>query len=418
MTIKNLAEANEALLSYAEREPRIGKNFTLERVRPLMEAAGNPQDRLKVVHVAGTSGKTSTSYFMAALLSAGGKKTGLTISPHVDSVTERIQIGGVPLTEKAFCNELGGFLDIVESAGQHPSYFELLYAFALWVFDKHKVDYAVLETGVGGLYDATNVTARPDKVCVITDIGFDHTHLLGNTLTKIASQKIGIVHKHNVVFMYEQAEEIMKVVRKWTEKYQAEVHLIEETEPTPKDPKNMAYYQQRNWNLAYEVYRYLEKRDNLKHLTSQVLQRTKEISVPGRMDIRKVNDKTLVMDGAHNVQKMTAFITSFQKLYPDTRPAVLVSLKYNKDYEDIAPLLVPFASRIIVTSFDATQDSKIHSMDPETLAKSLQAAGAQNVEIIRDQLKAAEALLGSPEQVCVITGSFYLLGRLRNNGHI
>lgn len=416
MTIKNLAEATRILRSYANRDPKaIGKNFTLERVHPLMEIAGNPQDRLKVVHIAGTSGKTSTAYFTAALLKASGKKIGTTVSPHIDRVTERVQINGMPISDSEFCKELGEFIEIVERAGQHPSYFEMLYAFSLWVFDRKKVDYAVLETGLGGLYDATNVAKRLDKVCIITDIGFDHMSVLGNTLAKIAAQKIGIVHKQNAVFMYDQPAEVMKVVRKWTDKKQAALTIIKEQTP---DNSKIADYQQRNWQLAYNVYLYLEKRDSLKHVTRQVLRETREVQVPGRMDARHIKGKTLVMDGAHNRQKIETFIDSFQKLYPNTKPAVLLAMKRTKDYDDIAPLLVPFASRFVVTSFDSSQDNKLMSTDPELIAGSLRKAGAWDVAVFPDQEKAFEALLASPEDVCVITGSFYLLGRIRNNEHL
>jgi dihydrofolate synthase/folylpolyglutamate synthase len=416
VNIRNLQEANEALQSYADRDPKhIGRNYTLKRVFPLMEAAGNPQDRLKVIHIAGTSGKTSTAYFMAALLKATGKKVGLTVSPHVDSVTERIQINGVPLDEAVFCKELEAFMDVVERSGQHPSYFELLYAFALWIFDRQDVDYAVLETGVGGLYDATNVAGRPDKVCVITDIGFDHMHILGNTLTKIATQKSGIIHEDNTVFMYEQGDEVMQVMHKTAAKQHATLHLIEQP---ATGLQTAADYQRRNWNLAYQVYLYLKDRDDLQSLTSQVLAKTQTITVPGRMDIREVRGKTLVMDGAHNAQKMTAFISSFKKLYPGVKPAVLLSLKHNKDDEGIAPLLAPFASRIIVTAFDTAQDSQIRSMNPRTLAASLREAGAQNLEVIADHDQATEVLLASPEEVCVITGSFYLLSQIRHNKNL
>jgi dihydrofolate synthase/folylpolyglutamate synthase len=133
------------------------------------------------------------------------------------------------------------------------------------------------------------------------------------------------------------------------------------------------------------------------------------------MDVREVRGKTLIMDGAHNTQKMTAFIGSFKKLYPGVKPAVLLSLKHNKDEEGIAPLLVPFASRIIVTAFDTAQDSQIRSMDPHELAASLRDAGARHLEVIADHDEAAEALLTSPEEVCVITGSFYLLSQIRHN---
>ena len=413
MKIQNLTQATQILREYANKNPKdIGKNFTLERVLPLMEVAGNPQDRLRVVHIAGTSGKTSTAYFMAALLKESGKKIGMTVSPHVDSVTERIQINGEPISEKAFCSELSEFLDIVEKAGQHPSYFELLYAFSLWVFDRQKVDYVVLETGLGGRYDATNVTGRPDKVCIITDIGYDHTHVLGKTLAKIADQKIGIVHEENVVFMYEQEDEVMKTVHAWTDKQHATVNLVEQYNEVAKDIPD---YQKRNWSLAYSVYQHLEKRDNLKHLTHQVLNETQRVQVPGRMDVQKIKGKTIVMDGAHNQQKMTAFIQSFQRLYPGIKPAVLLGLKSNKDHENIAPLLVPFASRVFVTSFSVTQDSKIRALHPTILGESMVEAGVPDVSVIPEQHEAFEALLNAPEEVCVITGSFYLIGRIRNN---
>lgn len=416
MKIRNLTEATAALRSYANRNPKaIGKNFTLERVRPLMKAAGNPQDRLKVVHIAGTSGKTSTAYFMAALLKGSGKKIGTTVSPHIDSVTERIQINSVPLSDEEFCSELAGFLDIVEKAGQQPSYFELLYAFSLWVFERQEVDYAVLETGLGGLYDATNIAGRPDKVCIITDIGMDHTSVLGNTLAKIAAQKIGIVHEGNAIFMYEQGAEVMNVVRAWVAEKDGDLHLVGEQ---PPEASHIPDYQQRNWFLAYNVYRYLEKRDGLKHLTRQVLQQTREVLVPGRMDVREFQGKTFVMDGAHNRQKMTAFISSFQKLYPGVKPAVLLGMKRTKDHDDLTPLLVPFADRFIVTSFDSSQDTKIISTDPKLIGESLRQAGAKEVQVFADQNEAVQALVDAPETVCVITGSFYLIGRIRNNKHL
>lgn len=409
MTIRNLQEANQALLPYVPLVVQLtGKHTTLERIEPLMKLVGSPQDRLRVIHIAGTSGKTSTAYFMAALLHAGGKTVGLTVSPHVDSVTERVQLNGKPLAETEFCQLLGEFLELITPAKQSPSYFELLYAFSLWVFDRLGVDYAVVETGMGGLYDATNVTGRADKVCIITDIGFDHMHILGHTLAEIAAQKIGIVHDHNQVFMYEQSEDIMKIVREWATQHQAPVQLVDVREQDRS-------YQQRNWFLAYQTYDYLEKRDKLQHLTSQVLEKTQKIQVPGRMDIRQVRGKTVVMDGAHNLQKMTAFINSFRQLYPDAKPTVLLAFKEGKEYEALLPLLTGLADYFIVTVFNTTQDLPVKSMDPEVLATALREAGAQKLKTVTNQKQAVEALLAAPGQICIITGSFYLLSQIRNN---
>ncbi len=420
MNIRNLSEASDALAPYVPLVSKMSdRDLTLDRMTPLMEVLGNPQDSLRIIHVAGTSGKTSTSYYMAALLRAGGQKVGLTVSPHIDSINERVQVDGVPLPEATFCNELGVFLDLVQKAKLLPSYYEIMLAFALWVFVRHKVDYVVLETGLGGLYDASNVAERADKVCIITDIGFDHMEVLGNTLAEIASQKIGIAHNQNQVFMYKQNDEVMRVVRSWTKQHQAPLHTLNEEKQRDRYHEVLANnvdYQQRNWLLAYRVYRYLRARDGLKPLSKPALRASQAAYIPGRMDIREIGGKTVVMDGAHNLQKMSTFLGSFKRLYPKVRPAILLSMKDTKDYNDIVPLLAPIASRIFVTSFETSQDSKVHSLDPVVLGNALQQAGAQEVKVITGYDDAVEALLASPEDVCLITGSFYLLSAIRNDG--
>lgn len=419
MKIRDLKQAERALMAYVPVAPL--KDITLDRVRPLMKLLDNPQDRLRIIHVAGTSGKTSTAYYIAALLAATGKKTGLAISPHIDSITERIQFNGRHISEAVFCSELELFLDIVRQAEQAPTYFELMYAFSIWVLCRQNVDYAVVETGMGGLHDATNIASRADKVCIITDIGFDHTELLGNTLAKITAQKVGIVHDRNNLFMYRQADEIMAVVEEWTSRHEAPVHVTTEKveqQAIDEDLTAMPDYQRRNWLLAHYVYEYLKERDGLADLTRQALRHTRQVQVPARMDIKRFGGKTLVMDGAHNAQKVTAFADSFRRLYPGVKPAILIGLKEGKDYRELIPLLAPLAGRIITTTFKTTQDLPVVSMDAGVLAEAFRDAGLAQVESIPESGAAFRALLAAPEAVCVITGSFYLIGQIRNNEHI
>lgn len=422
MKIGNLKEAEAALAVYIPLSPHLKrKDTTLRRVVPLMKLLDNPQDKLRIIHIAGTSGKTSTAYYTAALLAATGKKTGLAVSPHIDTITERIQINGNNISEAEFCSELGIFLDLVKDADPQPSYFELVYAFAIWVLQRQDVFYAVVETGVGGLHDATNIAARTDKVCVITDIGFDHTELLGKTLPAITSQKVGIVHDLNHVFMYKQADEIMAVVEQGTARHGATLHATAETaerQAYNEDLSTMPDYQQRNWLLAHYVYEYLKERDRLPSLTSQALRQTQLVRVPGRMDIKQLEGKILIMDGAHNAQKVTAFIDSFRRMYPGVKPAILIGLKDGKDYEQLTPLLAPLAARVITTAFNTSQDLPVVSMDAGILAKSFKDRGVSHVESIPDSRAAFRALLAAPEKVCVITGSFYLIGQIRNNEHL
>jgi dihydrofolate synthase/folylpolyglutamate synthase len=417
VTIRTIEDANKALQPYVPLVSQLtGKHTTLRRIQPLMKLLGNPQDKLRVIHIAGTSGKTSTAYYLSALLAASGKTVGLTVSPHVDSVTERVQINNKPLADTVFCEELSEFLAILKKAPEPPSYFELLYAFALWVFVRHNVDYAVVETGMGGLFDATNVVSRPDKVCVITDIGLDHTHILGTTLPEIAAQKIGIVHDHNMVFTYKQSDAVMAVFNDWVASHHA--HLMVSTysaeqQASALDFSGVPRYQERNWLLAYRVYRYLLEQDNLTSLTSQVLLRTVRIRIPARMDTRTLQGKKIVMDGAHNAQKMTAFLDSFRVLYSHKKPVVVIALKHDKDYQGVADLVSALAARVIVTTFSRSQDLPVEAMDPEVLAKAFD----KNipVQVIADPQAAMRALLSAPEQIGIITGSFYLLSEIRNN---
>lgn len=414
MTLRTIQEAEVALQAYVPNISELTpKDTTLDRIGPLMARLGNPQDQMKIVHLAGTSGKTSTAYYMAALLKAAGRRAGLTVSPHVDSITERIQIDGQPVSDAMFCSELEAFLELVEAGDEQPSYFELLYAFALWLMAKQRVEYAVVETGVGGLHDATNVAARPDKVCIITDIGFDHMRLLGNTLPEIAAQKIGIMHRGNTGFSYSQTPGIMKVYEQWVNTHGAELYVIAEPDDQIVMP-GLPSYQQRNWNLAHQAYLYIQYRDNLKKLTSQELLETQRIAIPGRMESRKTGGKLVVMDGAHNEAKMTAFVASFRQLHPGVKPAVLLALKADKDYEKVVPILGPFAECIITTVFDTTQDLPVRSMDPATLAKAFTNKGF-TAEAIPSQAVAVQAMLADPNSVGVITGSFYLLSQIRRS---
>jgi dihydrofolate synthase/folylpolyglutamate synthase len=384
-----------------------------------MQFLGNPQDKLNVVHIAGTSGKTSTAYFLSSLIHSSGNKVGMTVSPHIDSVTERVQINNKTLSETEFCSELETFLELVEKSNIRPSYFELLYAFSMWVFVRQKVDYAVIETGMGGLHDATNIINRPDKICVITDIGIDHKHILGNNLKDIALQKIGIVHPHNEVFCYTQTDEVIEVFKGWIDSVNASLNIttqVSEEEHSDLDFMGVPYYQQRNWLLAYKAFRYLIERDKIPSLTRQALIQSLHLQVPARMEIKKVSDKTIIMDGAHNGQKMEIFIESFKKLFPDKKPVVVLALKKDKDFNEVVEYISEIANSVVTTTFNATQDLPVESMDPDELANAF--GGNINVRSIRNQHEAFEAAINQSEDIVLITGSFYLLSQLRFTEHL
>ena len=411
MNIQNMHQAEQALQKYIPAVKEIiGKNITLDRMQKLMAHIGNPQNSLRVVHIAGTSGKTSTSYYTAALLQHMGYKVGLTVSPHIDTVAERVQINGVPLTEADFCKYLEEFLELIKNSPVEPTYFELLVALAYWVFNKQQVDVAVIETGLGGLQDGTNVVDRTDKICVITDIGFDHMHVLGNTLGDIAAQKAGIIQHNNVVCMYQQSHTIMQSIRERIEQQDANLHIVTASVPS----KTLPVYQQRNFALAlYAVKIFLARQNKL--CSNDAIDLALHTYIPARMDTKLVAGKKIIFDGAHNQQKMRAFVASVQQQYPNKKFVILLAMKQGKEYTDVLTELLPITQLLILTEFEFTQDILSVSQSCEAMQVVASKLGIKST-IITDQQTAYNELVKKADGVGIVTGSFYLIAQLRHSG--
>ncbi len=405
-TITSLSAAMDTLLQYSPRDMK-GK-YQLDRMQALLEFLGNPQESLKSIHIAGTSGKTSTAYFVRGFLEAAGHKTGLTVSPHIVAINERVQVGGAPLEEEQFLEYLNEFLTLLETIDLRPTYFELLVALAYWVFAKENVDYAVIETGLGGLLDGTNTISRPDKVCVITDIGLDHTEILGSTLPLIAEQKAGIIQEHNYVLVRDQSNEVMDVFRRVAVSKQAELQLVSDTTA----PDFLPEFQHTNWALASATYEHVARRDGLLELTPDQQELIAHQTPPGRGEVYDYGDKTIILDGAHNPQKIEALTHSLQ-LQGVTSVALLANFVESPDskLQQSIELLLPLAKHWIVPEFSAGQDLKSrHSFASERVVRE---SRSEKVSAIPDAHEALQALLARPERTLLVTGSLYLVSLLR-----
>lgn len=387
--------------------------YDLLEMRRLMEFLDNPQDRLRVIHVAGTSGKTSTAYYVAALLSTANYSTGLTISPHIDKISERIQINLLPLGDTEICQLLEDFLDLVRISDTKPSYFELMIAFAFWIFDKKKVDYAVIEVGLGGLLDATNVINNPDKICVITDIGIDHVKLLGNTVKKIARQKAGIIQSNNPVFTYNQSQAITGEIQRQCQKAGANLHIVSDCFGFDGNII-LPSFKKRNLCLAANIVNFILKKDNLTRLDYQQVNSAAHINIPARMEEIRLGSKIVILDGSHNRQKTASLVDAVHQSY-DNNIMVLfacgISEKRNLLHK--MRLLHQISDTIILTSFEKGQDEVRTSINPETLSIYAKKARFRTIIIERSPEKALEILLNSDIKIGLITGSFYLAARLR-----
>lgn len=413
--ITNFANANDLLSQFATStmEPT---TYTLETIKDFMAMLGNPQNNLKIIHVAGTSGKTSTAYFAASLLHSAGYRVGLTVSPHIDQINERAQIDLESLSESEYCQELSIFLDLVEDSKLKLSYFEILVSFAYWLFDKRGVEYAVVEVGLGGLLDGTNVIARQDKVCIITDIGLDHTKVLGNTISEIAYQKAGIIYDTNVVFMNEQPKEVIDVITQVSKKKNATLNILKPTVNNLDNSIQLPLFQKRNLLLALTAIEYVLKRDSHNELTPAMIKDAARIYIPGRMEVMTYQGKTLVLDGSHNEQKITALVDSMKQQFPDTTITMLVSFGANKITSVIASLklLRQLGSSIIITEFVASQDELRVPIKVEALKDYADQAGFKDIVCQANSTKALKLLLEDQNSIGLITGSFYLLHHVRD----
>jgi dihydrofolate synthase/folylpolyglutamate synthase len=407
--LQSLDEAMETLLAYSPLHMK--GSYNLVRTEQMLQLIGSPQEQFKSIHIAGTSGKTSTSYFIRGMLQAKGKRTGLTVSPHIVAINERVQIDGAPLEEMKFLAYLNEFLDIIDKSELHPTYFELLIAFAYWVFAKEQVDYAVIETGLGGLLDSTNTISREDKVCVISDIGLDHTEILGNTTAKIAGQKAGIIQPGNHVIVQNQEKDIVDVFKETAKQKRATLETVQFT----LTPAALPEFQRRNFSLALAAFHYVQERDGLGELSYTELDEVAHETPPGRFEIYKWNGKTIILDGAHNPQKMEMLYQTFSLKYADPA-AVLANIVEAPDTKIFSTLAIlqPITSHLIIPSFYAGQDLKsrhsVESSKTEELARKL---GYPGVEQQPDIEKAVRTLLARPEKILLITGSLYLVSLAR-----
>lgn len=409
--IRTIEEATKVLRSYIPAPGLMHHNYTLDRMDELMELLGNPQNDYKVVHVAGTSGKTSTAYFIQGLLQAAGQKTGLTVSPHIQSVTERIQIDGRPISDEKFIYYLNVLLEKLATSSLQPTYFELLMALAYMTFREENVEYAVIETGLGGLLDATNVVTRPDKFCVITDIGLDHTDVLGKTVDEIALQKTGIVQPGNTLVVQHQADAIERIITE---------HALSRGANTVKIAKSpeadsfvLPVFQQRNWALAVTAYDEIATRDMLPQSKTFDGRELMMHQPPGRMEIILVNDKIIILDGAHNPQKMQAFVASLQEKGYGQLDVLVSFVDDKKDIlEETLQQLEPVVKSLTVTNFSVMRDVGRTASPTEDIVKAAQKLGYKT-ERVDNPEEALQAMLDSSSPVIVVTGSLYLVAQLR-----
>jgi dihydrofolate synthase/folylpolyglutamate synthase len=408
----------------------------IKRTRYLLDLLKSPQNKLKVIHLAGTSGKGSTAYLTSSLLTSQGFKVGLHLSPHLLDIRERFQINNKLISKIKVISYFEKFRKLMglyrASKYGELTYFELLVAFAFFVFNEENVDYAVMETGLGGLYDGTNVVSRPDKIAVLTTIGKDHTRILGKTLDQIAIQKAGIIGRGNLAVTAEKRPKLLALYNNIASLKRTRTLNISEGANyrltfLQNDRQRFDFnlgkihfkniqlallgkHQIKNCSLALAVLVTLSQRDVFQINEGELRETLKNANFPGRFDIRSYQGKNLILDGAHNVQKMKSLVLTLKSLFPNEKFFFVLAFKKDKDYRGMLRLIVPLATKIFLTSFSVVGQDPVHlSLSPEIARNYLHSMGFNRVEIIDN---ARQLLDNYQEEKLVFTGSLYFLSQV------
>lgn len=362
----------------------------LERIRELLERLGRPQDRLKFVHVAGTNGKGSICAYLASILSAAGHRTGMFTSPYIERFEERIRVDGAMISPDELRDVTLAVREhaeaMAEETGDHPTEFELMTAVALEHFARCGCDIVVLEVGLGGRLDSTNVIDAPEA-CVIARIGLDHTALLGNTLAAIAGEKAGIVKEGSAVVSWPQEPEAMAVIEHAAAEHGCELRVpdfaqLEEGAIRWEDGaspfRSFSYkewadlrtgilgsYQPQNATVALEVVDVLRGR-GWRIPDEAVRAGVAQTRWPGRFEIVEGGSSpdgfAIVVDGGHNPQGARALADSLAEVFPGRKPVFVIGVLEDKDYPRMLEDALPLGSAFVCVTPDNPRALPAHKL--------------------------------------------------------
>ena len=396
----------------------------LGRTQELLEKMGNPEKKLKFVHIAGTNGKGSTAAMTASILSKAGYRTGLYTSPYIYRFHERIQVDGVEISDEDLTEITEYVKPLADSMAQSPTEFELVCCIAFEYFYRKKCDIVVLEVGMGGAWDATNVIEVPE-VAVITNIGLDHTEYLGDTVEKIAETKSGIFkpHGHAVVYrstpsveaVYERvcAERDVSLRKADFDGLVLKAHTLEGQVFDCGSRKNLVLpllgdHQLHNASVVLSIADTLIG-EGWNISEQNIYDGVRDVRWPGRFDI--VCRKPLfIIDGGHNPQCIEALVKNIQDYLAGKKVIALTGVLADKDYADMYKPVMPLVDRFVCIT-----PPNPRKLEAEQLARYLRQAGAQAQasESILDGVKKAMELAGK-DGVVLCFGSLYSIGGIRD----
>ena len=426
----NYKEALEYLDSFVNYE-RIGyksrRLFNLERMRALAQVFGNPQDIYPSIHIAGTKGKGSTASFISGILREANIKVGLYTSPHLTDPRERIRINNEMISEDDFAHHAGEIKKMLEGSklAFRPTYFEIFTILAFNYFKTQKIDFGVIEVGLGGRLDATNIV-KP-LVSVMTPVSYDHTNILGNSLKKIAGEKTGIIKKGCIVISAPQEESVLKAILKKCKSAGARLTLVgkdivfrEKQCNSRKETFDIRLVQGKyenctihllgrhqivNATTAVGVAEALKKK-GVKISRINIKNGLEKTQNPGRCEI--ISRKPyIVLDGAQNRASAKALADTVKRNFEFEHLILILGISKGKDVKGIAGELAPLAKAIILTKANIER-----AEDPHLIKKFITGENVTLTDSVKEALGKAKKE-ASGKDLILVTGSFFVTGEIK-----
>lgn len=402
-----------------------GIKLGLQNIKTLMEKLGNPQDKLKIIHIAGTNGKGSCTSFVNSALVSQGYKVGMFTSPSIYNFEERIRINNKNIPEDKLIDLMNEVREVAETMEVFPADFELVTAIAFLYFYREKCDFAIMEVGLGGRLDATNVAQNP-LITLITSISLDHQQFLGNTIPEIALEKAGIIKENVPLVLYSQSKEAMdsiigvansknsKVILNDLEK----IELLENTKNGQiinyKDFKNLKInllgsHQINNATISLELLEQLRKM-GFEISNESIYNGFSSVTWPCRFELVSKNPD-FILDGAHNIDGIEKFISSMNFYYKDNKKIGIFGVLADKDYNEMLAKIVPCFDVFLTVRPDS--DRAMESKELKERIEKLTEKKVYSFENYQDAInKAIE--ISKEDDVISAFGSLYFVGEVRN----
>lgn len=416
--------------AYINSVPKFTSKNKPENTMELIRRLGHPERHMKVIHVAGTNGKGSVCAFLSSMLTEGGKRTGLFTSPHLVKINERFQINNEPVSDEIFLDAYERVMKLVEEMQKdgfyHPAYFELLFAVGMVIFEKAQVEYLILETGLGGRLDATNIVEKP-VVTVITSISLDHTEILGDTIEEIAGEKAGII-KQGIPIVYDGREKRAEkvILQKAEEENAKAVPLYEEKLSIQGSTDHsvdylfdesfyqghvitvpyLAPYQVRNSALALLAMEEIDPQHEIGLETR--LQAIRDTRWQGRMETVLPG---VIVDGAHNEDGVHEFVRTLRQVGSSRRIVMLFSAVVEKNYEEMVHTICDTGciQEVVVTEIHGSRI--VPAEELAAVFRKFTSVPVTAISSIEEAFDTAMEKKGDGLLFCV--GSLYLVGEVK-----